>query len=177
MAKASFNEINRILEYDEVTGNITRKINSQHYSSGDVAGWVTSIGYRAVSVNGKTFYCHRIAYLLKTGHWPKYQIDHINHIRTDNRWENLREVTRRENQRNVSLPSHNKSGHVGVFWNKQKSKWQARIIINNKQIHLGFFAELNNAIDARKNANIKYGFHKNHGLNKPKENKNDNSVL
>jgi len=61
------------------------------------------------------------------------------------------------------MQNNNTSGVTGVYWNKRDRKWQAMIKVNNKQIHLGYFEGKTEAITARKIAEIKYGFHPNHG--------------
>lgn len=160
----NFKKINRLLAYNPFTGDLSRKTTTSQFKSGDKAGWINAIGYRCLSIERKTYLAHRVAWLLSTRSWPKDQIDHINHNRADNRWCNLREATRRENQRNVSLASSNTSGYTGVFWSKQRKRWQARITIDDKQIHLGFYLSKDDAISARVRANKKYGFHKNHGV-------------
>lgn len=94
------------------------------------------------------------------------QVDHINHDRTDNRIENLRLVNANENCKNQKASTRNKSGVVGVSWKSQKNKWHAQIMVDGKQIHLGFYDDINDAKDAkdaRKVAERKYGFHENHG--------------
>jgi len=73
---------------------------------GHHAGWIDANGYRQVQLAGKVFYAHRIAWLLQTGSWPKQQIDHINGIRSDNRWCNLRDVSKSRNMEN----QHKKRG-------------------------------------------------------------------
>jgi hypothetical protein len=88
--------------------------------------------------------------------WPEDQIDHINRIRTDNRISNLREVSHKQNHQNRSKSSHNTSGHSGVSWYKQKSRWRAQITHNQKDIHLGLFTNLEDAIAARKAAEKLY---------------------
>ena len=65
---------------------------------------------------------------------------------------------------NQSLSIKNKSGHSGVMWNKAVSKWIAQIKAKDKNIYLGSFDKKDDAIHARKVAENKYGFHKNHGL-------------
>lgn len=57
----------------------------------------------------------------------------------------------------------NKSGFTGVNWHKRDEIWNVNIRVSNKSIHIGYFKDKQDAIDARKKANIKYGFHKNHG--------------
>jgi hypothetical protein len=66
-------------------------------------------------------------------------IDHINGIRDDNRWINLRTATRQENCYNRGKQLNNKSGYKGVSWNNSRSKWVAQIVINGKKKHLGLF--------------------------------------
>ena len=90
-------------------------------------------------------------------------IDLINHVRTDNRINNLRVVTSSENQRNVSRRKDNKSGQVGVSWESRRGKWFVRIVTNEGNKFLGYRKELSDAIKLRKEAEIKYGYHVNHG--------------
>jgi hypothetical protein len=90
------------------------------------------------------------------------QIDHINHIRDDNRWVNLRNVIHRANQLNTSLSSNNTSGFNGVRI-LPSGRYSAFIMVQRKQISLGTYDTLEEAIAARQAANSKYGFHVNHG--------------
>jgi hypothetical protein len=119
-------------------------------------------GYLMGRFNGKNYYAHRLAFFLFYGRWPD-NIDHINHNRSDNRISNLREVSRQENQKNLRMPRDNKSGIVGVTWYKRRQKWTAYISIDCARKHLGYFDNKNDAIKARKDAEIRYGFHENHG--------------
>jgi len=95
--------------------------------------------------------------------WPQDEIDHINGIRTDNRLVNLRSVTHRENQKNIKRSTCNTSGRVGVRWEGHRSKWRSAIKVDGREKHLGSFDSFAEASAARKAAEIKYGFHKNHG--------------
>jgi hypothetical protein len=101
--------------------------------------------------------------LLTYGSWPVDQIDHINGNTKDNRLENLRDVSNRENLRNQKIPKNNTSGTLGVSFDKRKQNYQASIKINGKRKHLGYFKNKEEAIAARAVANIKYNFHENHG--------------
>jgi hypothetical protein len=92
-----------------------------------------------------------------------YIVLHINHSRDDNRFVNLRHATRVENSRNKSIYSKNTSGFNGVCWYERGSKWIANIRINGKLKHLGYFTDIDEAIIARKKANIEHEFHENHG--------------
>lgn len=86
----------------------------------------------------------------------EFNIDHRNNNKVDNRKSNLRKATISQNTMNRAIRNDNTSGCTGVYWNKQRNKWVAKIIVNKKQIHLGFFDKLEDAIKARKNAEGKY---------------------
>ena len=91
------------------------------------------------------------------------EVDHINHVRNDNRLVNLRFVTRGENMRNKSVSSKNTSGVNGVYFAKANKKYVAQIKVNRKRIHLGMFDTLEEAAAARAEANLKFNFNNNHG--------------
>ena len=132
--------------------------------SGKKAGYVSSSdGYITVMFNGKNYKAHRIAWLIINKEWPD-KIDHIDHCRTNNKISNLRNVTTRQNGMNMSKRSSNKSGHVGVCWNKKAGKWQSYVTVEGRSIYLGVFTNKEDAILARDDASKKIGFHKNHGL-------------
>lgn len=142
-----------ILHYDRETGIFTWKVRtSSRIKLGDVAGSQNGQGYLQVKLQSRLYLAHRLAWLYMHGAWPKDQLDHVNRVRTDNRIANLREATNKQNQQNASKRSDNTSGYPGVCWNKQRSKWVARIKHNYKDIHLGYFENLEDAIAARKAA-------------------------
>lgn len=94
---------------------------------------------------------------------PDEQIDHINHVRTDNRIVNLRKASNTENSRNASIGSNNTSGALGVWFEKRRNAWVAEIKVDRRKIHIGQFDAFEDAVAARKAAEVKYGFHENHG--------------
>ena len=146
-----------ILHYDQETGIFTRKVStSSNVKAGDVAGCRGGRGYLRIQLQGRKYQAHRLAWLYIHGEWPNDQIDHINRDRSDNRIDNLREVTNKQNHQNKSKYSNNTSGHPGVYWHKQNSKWQAKIEHNQKQIHLGYFTNIEEALSARKAGELKY---------------------
>ena len=83
-------------------------------------------------------------------------VDHINHVRADNRICNLRVVTNSQNQMNRDKPTNNTSGVKGVFWHKIRKKWQASLQIDKKLLHLGIYNDKQEAIHARREAEEKY---------------------
>jgi len=99
---------------------------------------------------GKFIYMHR--FINKT---PKgVDTDHINRNKLDNRKCNLRTASRSLNTRNSSLRNDNTSGYKGVDFYKRVKKWRVRISINKKNISLGYFNFLEDAILARRNGEI-----------------------
>ena len=148
-----------VLDYDPESGIFTWKVGSANQVKvGDVAGWPDD-GYLRIMVQKRSYHAHRLAWLYVRGEWPKDQIDHINRDRADNRIANLREVTNKQNLQNAGKYSHNTSGHTGVCWHKQSSKWEAKIRHNYKHIYLGLFTDLAEAISARKAGELKYWGH------------------
>jgi len=131
--------------------------------SGAVAGTLTPRGYLKVTVNSEKYWAHRVAWKIYYGCEPLFEIDHINQVKDDNRIENLRDVAPSINSKNSPIGTRNISGVVGVFWNTQKQKWQAKIHCNGKGRHIGFFDDLPAAQTARKQAERELGFHPNHG--------------
>lgn len=119
-------------------------------------------GYLAGRVDGKLILAHRAAWALYYGKWPEKPLDHINHDRKDNRIANLRECDLEDNARNMSMPRNNTSGVVGVY-RRWSGKWSARITSKGKKVGLGTFDSFEEAVQARKKAEIDYGFHPNHG--------------
>lgn len=83
-------------------------------------------------------------------------IDHINRDRLDNRRHNLRICTIEQNNKNCSKRSNNTSGIIGVNWEKRRNKWRAEISINGKNKFLGYYTTLEEAAEARRQAEIEY---------------------
>jgi len=128
-----------------------------------ILGTPNSSGHLKTQIGTKQYVLHRLAWLYEYGELPEQIIDHIDHDRTHNAIENLRDVSIKENSKNQRIGKNNKSGHTGVFWNKAKGKWQACVKVDGKNKHLGYFVDMEDAVTARKEANALYGFHENHG--------------
>ncbi|MGA4453989.1 HNH endonuclease signature motif containing protein [Pseudomonas kurunegalensis] len=153
-----------LLTYDPITGEFTWNVSRGLAKAGGPAGSKHHLGYICIGVDGAKLEAHRLAFLYMTGSWPSDDVDHINHIRSDNRWVNLRLATRTENSRNASRYASNSSGVHGVSWKKRDKTWHARICVSGKSIHLGSFKEYDCAVRARRSAEEQYGFHANHGI-------------
>ena len=102
--------------------------------------------------NGHAGYLHR--YIME---YPENMVvDHINGNKLDNRKSNLRICTDQQNKMNHKTYSNNSAGYPGVSWHKKSGKWRARIQVQGKDIHLGFFDVLEDAIHVRHQAEIDY---------------------
>ncbi len=131
------------VSYTPETGFFAWKIDlpSAKRTSGSQAGYITAEGYRVIGVLGHLVLAHRLAWLMMTGEMPAGEIDHMNGIRDDNRWENLRVVDDREN-------SENKHFTVGASFEKSSGKWRAQIKAYGRQKTLGRYATLEEARSA-----------------------------
>jgi predicted Rdx family selenoprotein len=132
-------------------------------NAGKIAGSITNKGYLRIKIFGVAYLCHRLAWLLMTGSWPAQEIDHINGIKTDNRFANLRHADRVINLGNMAIYKNNATGVHGVRWNPKKLKWEAYIQRDGASTFLGTHADLLSAACARKSAELRLGFHANHG--------------
>ena len=142
-----------MFSYDKETGILTPSEGIRRYLMG---------GYIYFRFDDKNWASHRIIWKMETGEDP-VEIDHINGVRDDNRWSNLRSVTPSQNSRNKAIRSNNTSGYQGVSWDKKKEFWKAYITIGGKRVHLGSFKNFDDAVSARKAAEQQNNYHPNHG--------------
>lgn len=141
-----------ILDYDPETGVISWKIDRVNCEKGKAVYARNDNGYLKMRIKGKDLRVHRVVFLLMTGSWPKFAVDHINGNKIDNRFCNLREATIAQNSQNSKFRKTNTSGFKGVSWNKAARKWHAYICENRKLHFLGLFDKIEDAIDARTQA-------------------------
>lgn len=177
MTELTYEIVRELLDYDPETGALTWRPRDRKWFKSDRSwkAWGTYLsgkpaftsvnadGYRQGKILYAAYHAHRIAWLHYYGSWPNDQIDHIDGDRANNRISNLRAVSQAENNRNMKRFCTNTSGLVGVCWDESRGKWMARITVGSKYKHLGRFDDFNDAAKARKAAEIKYGFHENHG--------------
>lgn len=147
------------LHYNPITGVFKR------LAGKDITGKTNSAGYHAIMVAGHSYLAHRLAWLYVYGVFPK-MIDHIDGNKINNAITNLREVSSQENQQNLTIASNNTSGVTGVSFSKSHCKWESKVQVGGKTIHLGRYSDKADAVLARKQGEIKYGFHNNHGKSK-----------
>lgn len=128
-----------LLDYDPLTGDFKwRSAQAPRMSVGSSAG---SRGqYLRIKIDGSHYMAHRLAWLITHGSWPREQIDHVDEDKFNNRLDNLRPASDRQNKQNVSVPyRNNKSGFQGVNFHKRHQKFQAQIQVDGRKIHLGYF--------------------------------------
>jgi hypothetical protein len=169
--------VRTVLDYDPETGIFRWKERPREMfaSQGAFKTWNkryagTRAGYRRrddyvmIRLPDKSHLAHRLAWLYVHGRFPPEQLDHRNHRPGDNRIANLCLADYWSNSRNRSPNSRNTSGQTGVAFHKRRKKYQAYAqSVDGKYVHLGVFDNINDAIAARKAAEIKYGYHPNHG--------------
>jgi hypothetical protein len=143
-----------ILSYSPDTGVfIWKKDKGPAVKEGDVAGRLNK-GYVQIGIDGKRYDAQRLAFLYMTEELPDRQVDHINGIRNDNRWRNLRQATAVENGQNRTINKNNTSGYAGVSFRSKNKRFIARIRIPNKQIYLGSFTTAEEAYQAYSTAKL-----------------------
>lgn len=160
-------ELRQLLSYDPKTGKLywlerpehyfdtqrTATIWNRRYPGKPALNCADRYGYAHGQLFDRRVYAHRVIWALLKGEWPKL-IDHIDGDLTNNRIENLRNVTQTTNMRNACLPSNNKSGAIGV-----------RIMKDGrfKVCVAATFTSFDDAVDASHAARTAMGFHPMHG--------------
>lgn len=163
----SLEELRQVLDYNPQNGLFYHKRNSGRGKIGAIAGFINGDGYRSVSVLGKSFLGHRLAWYYYSGEYPD-EIDHRNGIRSDNSILNLRSGNRAQNNLNSAGWNKDKRKNKlprGVYKYKAcERKFRAQIVVNRKIIHLGCYDTVEQAANAYKAAAEKhfgeYAFHK-----------------
>lgn len=134
-----------LLEYIPETGLFFWKKKRRGIQTGKPLGSNNGFGYLRITVLGRSYYAHRLAWFYMTKSWAN-EIDHINGIRHDNRFENLRDVDRQTNAQNKRFAQKNSKSHVlGVSWHRKANKWQAHICVAKERKYLGLFNDINEA--------------------------------
>ena len=172
MAKTTRNDLTQellkeYLEYNPTSGEFTYlKKTGKKSVVGSTAGSISKRdGHLEIRFFGELYRANRLAWFYVTGSWGLH-IDHEDHNELNNSWTNLRSVTQKVNNMNMSFKSNNTSGVLGVWLNKKNMRWVAEIMVDGVKHHIGSYADLGVAATARKAAEAFYGFHKNHGLPK-----------
>lgn len=128
-----------LLRYEHETGNFYwRTTGKGRKNICEPAGALDGDGYRRIHITSGIYSCHRLAWLWMTGEWPTHDLDHINGVRDDNRWDNIREATSALNAQNRRRAAKTSStGYLGVV--PYENRFQAQIKVNGKTTHLGSY--------------------------------------
>ena len=145
-------QLKELLRYDRRTGKFFWRADRvgrgvrKPLKAGCEAGCVNTHGYLSLSLGGKAYLLHRLAWLYVYGVWPTYYLDHVNQTRVDNRITNLRDVRSGPNLHNCAKKPK------GIFYDKERARWTAQIGVNNCDIALGSYKHETEAIAARQAA-------------------------
>jgi hypothetical protein len=138
--------LKELLTYHPETGIFTwnRTLRGGGARLGQAAGHVSRFGYIVICIDGKKYYAHRLAIFYMTGAEPMHAVDHMDGNRSNNRIENLRDVTLQVNQQNRRRACNRSTGRssqfLGVSWKKEHRKWGAHIAgPDGRQKFLGYF--------------------------------------
>lgn len=135
-------ELKQLLRYDRETGEWTWRVHKGPRYPGDPAGTISK-GYVRICLNGKRYLGHVLAWLYVKGVWPDpdMEIDHKDTNRANNRWKNLRLVSRCANRQNQRRPhSVSTTGFLGVSFDSHKPElFRAHLTVNGKQVRLGSY--------------------------------------
>lgn len=157
MFDLTHDRLREVLDYDPNTGIFVWKMRVAKCTKiGAVAGCIEKrIGYVTIGIDKNIYRAHKLAWFYMTGKWPIKFIDHINGVKSDNRFKNLREVFEDGNSQNVRKPNkRNKSGFLGVI--RFQNKWRANITINKKTRRIGDYDTPEEAHQAYLDAKRKY---------------------
>lgn len=135
-------------EYNCDTGLFTRRTTSKRWKAGTTAGTLSADGYINISISGDIHRAHRLAWVYMTGEAPAAGIDHINGVRNDNRWINLREADQSHNLCNRTVQRNSSTGVKGVHPNKAGGYW-ATVCLKGKSVRVGPFSNVEEAKEAR----------------------------
>jgi len=139
--------VKELFHYEPEDGFFTRKITVKYNAiKGSRAdrSRCGKMGYRRISIDGKVYLSHRIAWLYVHGYIPEHQIDHINRNPSDNSIRNLREVSGTCNAKNSKIPRDNISGVKGVHFNI--NRWVVQMRSGGKTYHLERFVDFFEAV-------------------------------
>lgn len=150
--KVAKERVLELLTYSQDTGLFYWKESGRGRTLNKPQGSKTSHGYLRITIDGVEYLQHRLVWLVETGGFPKEFIDHIDRVRDNNVFSNLREATHQENNRNRG---DNTSGHVGVSFNTIEGKWVQQLR-TKEVIDISKHQTLEQAVQARKSMEAKY---------------------
>ena len=160
-------QLKDILFYCPISGKFTwiKKSKYANKNVSDTAGHThKKTGYVSITINKKFNAAHRLAWLYMTGAYPENCIDHINGVKNDNSFKNLRDVDHATNHRNRKRCKNNTSGVSGVFIDKPTGLWEVKFTYNKVSHYFGRYKTVDEAIKVRNKEIKNFDFHERHGL-------------
>lgn len=130
--------------YDPETGAINDTSGRVRFNTAALSG------YRVGGFKGKTYYAHRVAWLLHYGSWPCGEVDHIDRSKDNNAICNLRIASKSQNNCNKIAATRNTSGMKGVSKHSRRNLWMARISLNGTRNLIGYYKTPEEASEAYK---------------------------
>ena len=168
-------KLQTLLDYNPLTGNLVwrYRLRNEFLSdqlhrfwnvkyAGKPAFKTKEHGYFIGKIDGEAYKTSRIIFKLCFNIDAECG-DHEDGNKQNNRINNLRDVTQLQNNRNAKRRDDNSSGCSGVYWQKNVRNWRASIGHNGKMVMIGTFDDYQDAVNARKQAELDYGYHPNHG--------------
>lgn len=154
-SKLTQERLREVLSYDLESGVfIWRKAASRRIPAGSIAGHLMPNGYWRITFDKTQHSAHRLAFLYMTGSWPPEEVDHIDGVKSNNRWANLRPATKSQNA--INRRSRRPNGMRGASFHKETGKYVSLIYVGRKQINLGYFDSAEQAHAAYLAASQKY---------------------
>ena len=133
------------LDYDPLTGRFSRRLpqgKSRRFAAGTEPGTLTDKGYRRITIDGRQYMAHQLAWLHYYGVWSPTRLDHKNEVKSDNWIGNLRCASRRTNAENKGRAnSNNRSGWLGVHYRPRARKYHAQICVDKRVQGLGHYVD------------------------------------
>lgn len=131
-------ELMNEFKYDASTGLFSRSRNRGKWLIGSEAGGLDAKGYVCISINGSKYKAHRLAFLYMVGEIPSI-VDHVNGVRNDNRWCNLRSCNANQNAFNRRVHSNNVLGIKGVAWVEARNRFTGTTMCKGVLISKDFY--------------------------------------
>ena len=141
--------VKELFEYTADGVLLRRTCRNHNAKEGVITRRPDRLGYLMVGINSKHYFVHRLVWMYHHGYFPEHGLDHINRVVTDNRIENLREVSQSCNVKNARQRSDNRSGVRGVSWMSRDSLWVSQIKGPGKNTYLGRYEDFDEAVCAR----------------------------